>query len=466
MLLFAIQPDWSTRVAHRVGISRGVDLLFYLSHLMLFFVAFAYYLKFKKMEARLTKSCDNSRSSAPGRSHDATSERALVARPAETHRRRGTARPASQSAPPGTPRAASSSPEGPTLPERRLAKTPVRPRPDNHRAFAQAPAGKRDRRHRDEHDRGTMTSAAPGSRRCPCHTVHTVPTVTFRICTDAARMTTSPRSCHGREKARDGGRLIGLPSDVVRRCRISRLGERCAEKKKKKKKGRSATERKQSLCVIVGDAHPARGKNVSDTMTTSTRRPTTRSQTIARTNGPTCTFSRAAMDARAAIAGKARRQDLIEEAAYRRQPQNLTGAQRRVDDAVDELPTPAGSASCSSNRASAATAAAGANIARIWRTTGAISTSPSRYAKRPNVAKCGASARTRGEVRRLRLGMALDGTSGRGHVGGRPRCCCPLNWSRHRRAGRHRHHGGRAMPNHEKEGRLVMSVRESSDALG
>jgi hypothetical protein len=55
MLLFAIQPDWSTSVAQRVGISRGVDLLFYLSHLMLFFVAFAYYLKFKKMEARLTK---------------------------------------------------------------------------------------------------------------------------------------------------------------------------------------------------------------------------------------------------------------------------------------------------------------------------------------------------------------------------------------------------------------------------
>jgi len=55
MLLFAIQPDWSTTVAQRVGVSRGVDLLFYLSHLMLFFVAFAYYLKFKKMEARLTK---------------------------------------------------------------------------------------------------------------------------------------------------------------------------------------------------------------------------------------------------------------------------------------------------------------------------------------------------------------------------------------------------------------------------
>lgn len=55
MLVFALQPDWSTRVAERVGVSRGVDLLFYLSHLVLFFVAFVYYLKFKKMEARFTR---------------------------------------------------------------------------------------------------------------------------------------------------------------------------------------------------------------------------------------------------------------------------------------------------------------------------------------------------------------------------------------------------------------------------
>ncbi len=55
MLVFAIHPDWSTSVAQRVGVSRGVDLLFYLSHLVLFFVAFLYFLKFKKMEARFTK---------------------------------------------------------------------------------------------------------------------------------------------------------------------------------------------------------------------------------------------------------------------------------------------------------------------------------------------------------------------------------------------------------------------------
>jgi hypothetical protein len=55
MLAFAIQPDWSTRVAQAVGISRGVDLLFYLSHLMLLFIAFAYFLRFKRMEARFAR---------------------------------------------------------------------------------------------------------------------------------------------------------------------------------------------------------------------------------------------------------------------------------------------------------------------------------------------------------------------------------------------------------------------------
>jgi len=55
LLVFAINPDLSTVVANRVGVSRGVDLLFYLSHLSLLFVAFVYFLKFKKIEARFTK---------------------------------------------------------------------------------------------------------------------------------------------------------------------------------------------------------------------------------------------------------------------------------------------------------------------------------------------------------------------------------------------------------------------------
>jgi len=55
MLVFAIQPDWSNAVAQRVGISRGADLLFYLSHLVLLFIAFVYFLKFRKMEMRFTR---------------------------------------------------------------------------------------------------------------------------------------------------------------------------------------------------------------------------------------------------------------------------------------------------------------------------------------------------------------------------------------------------------------------------
>ena len=55
MLVFVIQPEWSTLAARWVGISRGVDLLFYLSHLALFLLAFVTFLKLKKMELRMTR---------------------------------------------------------------------------------------------------------------------------------------------------------------------------------------------------------------------------------------------------------------------------------------------------------------------------------------------------------------------------------------------------------------------------
>jgi small membrane protein len=54
MLAFTINPEWSTALAQSVGVSRGVDLLFYLSHLVLFFIAFMYYLKFRELELRFT----------------------------------------------------------------------------------------------------------------------------------------------------------------------------------------------------------------------------------------------------------------------------------------------------------------------------------------------------------------------------------------------------------------------------
>jgi hypothetical protein len=55
MLVFTVKPDWSTVIANYVGVARGVDLLFYLSHLVLFFVAFMYYLKFKDIELKFAK---------------------------------------------------------------------------------------------------------------------------------------------------------------------------------------------------------------------------------------------------------------------------------------------------------------------------------------------------------------------------------------------------------------------------
>ncbi len=54
MLAFSVKPEWSATLAEYVGVGRGVDLLFYLSHLVLFFIAFMYYVKFKDIELRFT----------------------------------------------------------------------------------------------------------------------------------------------------------------------------------------------------------------------------------------------------------------------------------------------------------------------------------------------------------------------------------------------------------------------------
>lgn len=55
MVVFSINPDLSTAIANYLGVGRGADLLFYLSHLVLFFIAFMYYLKFKDMEIRFAQ---------------------------------------------------------------------------------------------------------------------------------------------------------------------------------------------------------------------------------------------------------------------------------------------------------------------------------------------------------------------------------------------------------------------------
>lgn len=55
MMVFAAIPDLATVIANYLGIVRGADLLFYLSHTVLFFIAFMYYLKFKNMEIRFAQ---------------------------------------------------------------------------------------------------------------------------------------------------------------------------------------------------------------------------------------------------------------------------------------------------------------------------------------------------------------------------------------------------------------------------
>jgi len=55
MLAFSIRPEWSTDAARLLGISRGVDLLFYISHLGLCLLAFMTFLKLRRLELRMTK---------------------------------------------------------------------------------------------------------------------------------------------------------------------------------------------------------------------------------------------------------------------------------------------------------------------------------------------------------------------------------------------------------------------------
>lgn len=55
MIVFSLFPDLSTGIANLLGIGRGADLLFYISHTTLFFVAFLFYLHARKMEKKWTK---------------------------------------------------------------------------------------------------------------------------------------------------------------------------------------------------------------------------------------------------------------------------------------------------------------------------------------------------------------------------------------------------------------------------
>ena len=55
LLLFALNPEFSTLIANYFGVGRGADFLFYISHLLLFFIAFRFYLKNRELETRLNR---------------------------------------------------------------------------------------------------------------------------------------------------------------------------------------------------------------------------------------------------------------------------------------------------------------------------------------------------------------------------------------------------------------------------
>jgi hypothetical protein len=59
LLLFALNPDLSTVIANYFGVGRGADFLFYISHLVLFFIAFRFYLRNRDLETRLNRLVQN-----------------------------------------------------------------------------------------------------------------------------------------------------------------------------------------------------------------------------------------------------------------------------------------------------------------------------------------------------------------------------------------------------------------------
>lgn len=53
-LVFILQPELTNSLARFVGIGRGADLILYLSTLLLFFVCFNFYIRFRSIEEHLT----------------------------------------------------------------------------------------------------------------------------------------------------------------------------------------------------------------------------------------------------------------------------------------------------------------------------------------------------------------------------------------------------------------------------
>ena len=53
-VVFAVEPNWTTAIAHRLGISRGTDLLLYVLVLVVLYGFLVIYLKLRRVRRELT----------------------------------------------------------------------------------------------------------------------------------------------------------------------------------------------------------------------------------------------------------------------------------------------------------------------------------------------------------------------------------------------------------------------------
>ncbi len=58
-ILLVLFPDTTSSIAHWAGVGRGVDLVFYLGFLFLFFVILKLYARIRRLEQHLTKTIRN-----------------------------------------------------------------------------------------------------------------------------------------------------------------------------------------------------------------------------------------------------------------------------------------------------------------------------------------------------------------------------------------------------------------------
>lgn len=54
-VLFVLFPDWTNILAHRLGVGRGADLVFYTCIVLFWFVLLKFYTRLRQMEQQITR---------------------------------------------------------------------------------------------------------------------------------------------------------------------------------------------------------------------------------------------------------------------------------------------------------------------------------------------------------------------------------------------------------------------------